>query len=156
MVFKIKHFNELSTLELYQLLQLRIEVFVVEQNCPYQDLDNKDFHSYHVLMYQDVQLIALTRLVPPKVSYEKYSSIGRVVTHPDFRRTGLGKLIMEKSIAQCEQLFPGYNIKISAQSYLIPFYESLQFEKTGSEYLEDNIPHHAMIRHSIQIGPHVK
>jgi ElaA protein len=94
----------------------------------------------------------VTRLVPPKISYDEYSSIGRVATHLNWRGAGIGKLIMKKSIDQCEFLFPGYNIKISAQSYLIPFYESFDFEKTGKEYLEDNIPHHAMIRHSIQLG----
>jgi ElaA protein len=151
MIFEIKHFNDLTTLELYNLLQLRVAVFVVEQNCPYQDLDGKDLQSYHVLCYENDTLIAVTRLVPPGISYEAYASIGRVVTHPDFRRKGVSRKIMERSIEHCEKLFPGYNIKISAQSYLIPFYESLQFDKHGEEYLEDNLPHQAMIRHAIQV-----
>lgn len=154
MIFLIKHFNELTSLELYNLLQLRIEVFVVEQNCPYQDLDNKDLYSYHIMGVENDKIIAVTRVVPPKISYESYSSIGRVVTHADYRGKGISRKIMEKSIAHCELVFPGYNIKISAQSYLIPFYESLQFDKTGTEYLEDNIPHQAMIRHLIQFAPH--
>lgn len=152
MHFEIKHFNELTTDELYKIIQLRIAVFVVEQNCPYQDLDDKDQRSLHLLAWEDASLVGLTRLVPPKVSYDAYSSIGRVVTHPDYRAHGLGRKLMEISIQYCFDVFPGYNIKISAQSYLIPFYESLEFEKTGTEYLEDNIPHHAMIKHSIQFG----
>ncbi len=154
MTFLVKHFSELSTIELYKLLQLREAIFIIEQNCIYQDIDDKDLHSYHVMAFDDNILVALTRLVPPKISYDEYASIGRVATHIDYRGKGTGRKIMEKSLEQCELLFPGYNIKISAQSYLIPFYESLQFEKWGSEYLEDGLPHHAMIRHSLQFGKH--
>ncbi len=154
MEFVTRHFNELTNTELYKLLQLRVAVFIVEQNCLYQDLDGKDLKSYHMLVFDKEMLIAVTRLVPPGISYEGYTSIGRVATHIDHRRKGLGRLLMEKSIEECERLFPGYNIKISAQTYLIPFYESLQFEKFGSEYLEDDMPHHAMIRHSLQFNQH--
>lgn len=154
MEFVTRDFNELTNTELYKLLQLRVAVFIVEQNCLYQDLDGKDLKSYHMLVFDKEMLIAVTRLVPPGISYEGYASIGRVATHIDHRRKGLGRLLMEKSIEECERLFPGYNIKISAQTYLIPFYESLQFEKFGSEYLEDDMPHHAMIRHSLQFNQH--
>lgn len=150
MNIQIKHFNELDRLELYRLIQLRINVFVVEQNCPYPELDDKDLVSYHVMIWEGETLIAVTRLVPPGISYTNYASIGRVATHVNFRGSGLGKLVMTESIKACEALFPGYNIKISAQAYLVAFYEAFGFDKIGSEYLEDNIPHLAMIRHSIQ------
>lgn len=148
----LKHFSDLELLELYKLLQLREAVFIVEQNCLYQDIDDKDPYCYHLMAYENQTLISLTRIVPPTISYEGYCSIGRVVTHKDYRRKGLSRKLMERSIKECERLFPGYNIKISAQTYLIPFYESLQFEKTGTEYLEDDMPHQAMIRHLIQFG----
>jgi ElaA protein len=154
MKFSVKFFDELTTNELYKLLQLRESIFIVEQNCIYQDIDDKDQKCYHLMAYENDALVALTRLVPPKVSYEGYPSIGRVATHSEYRGKGYGRLIMEKSLEECERLFPGYNIKISAQSYLIPFYESLQFEKWGTEYLEDGLPHQAMIRHSLQFGLH--
>jgi ElaA protein len=147
----LKHFKELELEELYKLLQLREAVFIVEQSCLYHDIDGKDPHCYHMMAFDNKTLISLTRIVPPAISYEGYSSIGRVVTHHDYRRKGLSRVLMERSITECERLFPGYNIKISAQTYLIPFYESLQFEKVGSEYLEDDMPHHAMIRHIIQL-----
>ena len=93
-IFTTKSFNELSIIELYQLLQLRAEVFVVEQNCPYLDLDDKDQKSFHVLGYHNGKLVAYTRLVPIGVSYNVEPSIGRVVTHPSVRSLGYGKLLM--------------------------------------------------------------
>ncbi len=152
MEFSIKHFDQLTALELYRILQLRALVFVVEQNCPYQDLDEKDLPSYHLCIYDGERLVALTRIVPPGISYPDYASIGRVVSHPDYRRSGAGKVIMQKSILKCLELFPGKDIKISAQSYLIPFYQSFGFVSVGEEYLEDQIPHQAMIRSSILPG----
>ena len=89
-------------------------------------------------------------MVPPGISYPNYASIGRVATHANYRGSGLGKLVMTESIKACEELFLGYNIKISAQAYLVAFYTALGFDKIGEEYLEDNIPHIAMIKHSIQ------
>ncbi|HRG67532.1 MAG TPA: GNAT family N-acetyltransferase [Saprospiraceae bacterium] len=150
MEIRIKQFNELDRLELYRIIQLRINVFIVEQNCPYPDLDDKDLVSNHVMIWKGDELIAVTRLVPPGISYPNYASIGRVATHATYRGSGLGKLVMTESIKACGELFPGYNIKISAQAYLISFYEAFAFEKIGDEYLEDNIPHVAMIKHSIQ------
>lgn len=142
----VKTFQELHPLELYHLLQLRIEVFVVEQNCPYQDLDGKDLHAHQVMGYQDGKIVAITRVLPPGISYDHYCSIGRVATALPIRRSGAGKTITQASIDLCGRLYPGVSIKISAQSYLLDFYQSFGFEKTGDEYLEDNIPHHAMIR----------
>lgn len=142
----LKHFRELDIYELYKILALRESVFIVEQNCIYQDIDGKDPECYHLMAMDGKELASLTRIVPPKISYDLYSSIGRVVTHSRYRRKGLSRMLMLKSIEICSGLFPGFDIKISAQTYLIPYYQSLSFEKTGDEYLEDDMPHQAMIR----------
>lgn len=138
-------FNELTTAELYTILQLRAEVFVVEQQCPYQDLDNKDLQAYHLCGWMDETLVAYARLLPAGVSYPDASSIGRVVSKPSFRTRGLGKQLMEEAIRQTEALFPGFPITISAQHYLLRFYESFGFKARGDVYLEDDIPHQEMI-----------
>ena len=142
--FITKTFDELSNIELYQLLQLRAEVFVVEQNCPYLDMDNKDLKSFHVLGYDNGKLVACTRLVPIGISYNKEPSIGRVVTHPSVRSLGYGKLLMEYSIAETKKRFNTSVIVIGAQLYLDKFYQNLGFVPEGEMYLEDNIPHMTM------------
>lgn len=144
--FSCKKFSELTNLELYECLALRQEVFCVEQNCPYQDCDGKDLESWH-LMGRDTsgKLICYTRLLPRGVSYADYPSIGRVVTAPSARGTGAGKILMEKSIELCHELFGQTPIKIGAQTYLLRFYESFGFASTGEEYLEDGIPHTKMV-----------
>jgi len=142
MTFDFKPFKELTSLELYKILKLRSEIFVIEQNCVYQDLDDKDIAAYHLLGSEKGKLIAYSRVLGPGVSYSNYSSIGRVCNN---RHLGLGKILMEEAIRKCNELFPMYSIKISAQSYLLKFYADLGFEKIGEEYLEDQIPHIAMI-----------
>lgn len=142
--FTIKTFNELTNTELYQLLQLRAEVFVVEQNCPYLDMDDKDYKSFHVLGYDNGKLVACTRLVPAGISYDVEPSIGRVVTHPSVRSLGYGKLLMEYSISETKKLFNTSVIVIGAQLYLDKFYQNLGFVPEGEMYLEDNIPHMTM------------
>lgn len=139
-------FNELSTYALYEILALRQEVFVVEQNCPYQDCDGKDLQSWH-LMGRDAsgKLVCYTRLLPKGVSYDHYVSIGRVVSSPSVRGTGVGKILMEESIRMCRKLFGTQAIKIGAQTYLLRFYEGFGFRSTLEEYLEDGIPHTKMI-----------
>ncbi len=148
MSYKIlfKKFEELNSQELFDILQLRAKVFIVEQNCIYLDPDEKDNQSYHMAMYIEKICVACTRILAPGISYNNYSSIGRVCTHSEFRKLSLGKIVMQKSIEETERLFPDVDIKISAQSYLIPFYEGFGFKVTGSEYLEDQIPHTGMIR----------
>ena len=141
----VKKFDELSLHELYAILRLRSEVFVVEQNCVFQDMDNKDQSSYHLMGWQNNILIAYTRLIPPGISYE-FSSIGRVVTSSSARGTGIGKLLMEKSIEEVENLFGKTPIKIGAQLYLREFYTSFGFRQTGDIYVEDGIDHIEMIR----------
>lgn len=143
-IWKCKPFSELSVYELYEILRLRNEVFVVEQNCVFQDADNKDQHCYHLCGWNDDQLIAYVRLVPPGISYEE-PSIGRVVTSPAARRTGAGRVLMQNAIKECFKIFGKQNIRISAQLYLKKFYESLSFMPVSEVYLEDNIPHVEML-----------
>ena len=140
-----KKFEDLSPAELYSILQLRSEVFVVEQNCVYLDLDSKDQHCYHLMGWLDEKLVAYTRLVPPGISFE-YPSIGRVVTSPSARRSGFGKLLMEKSIDETIRLFGISPIRIGAQLYLQKFYTSLGFITSSDVYLEDGIEHIEMTR----------
>ena len=144
--FKCLSFYQLSLDQLYELMALRQAVFVVEQDCPYLDADGKDQAAYHLLGYNDQGvLVAYTRLLAPGSSYADHAAIGRVVTRASERRTGLGRLLMLESISMVRKLFNSPDIKISAQSYLIKFYESLGFKTIGASYLEDGIPHIAMI-----------
>jgi ElaA protein len=138
--FKIKPFNELSTNELYQILQLRSEVFVVEQNCVYQDIDGKDEKAIHVLGYYEGVLAAYSRLFKPN-DYFAQSSIGRVIVKPSHRDKKLGHDLMKASIGAIKEIFNETNITISAQLYLQKFYESHGFVTVGESYLEDDIPH---------------
>ncbi len=139
-------FHELTPYELYDMLALRQEVFVVEQNCPYLDTDGKDLHSYHLMVRDEAgTLVACTRLLPKGLSYPEYASIGRVVNSSKVRGLGVGKQLMEKSIELCRHLFNDEPIKIGAQTYLLRFYGSLGFASTGEEYLEDGIPHTKMV-----------
>lgn len=145
MKFRFKHFDELTTLELYKILQLRSEVFVVEQNCIYQDIDDKDTMGYHLTCFENEELLAYARMLKPGISYADYSSIGRVCTKQTHRQLGSGKELMRQAIQHCHELYPDTKIKISAQSYLLKFYTELGFKAIGEEYLEDDIPHRAMI-----------
>lgn len=143
--FSCLPFDQLTPYELYDIMALRQEVFVVEQNCPYLDADGKDLHSWH-LMGRDVQgkLICYTRLLPEGLSYDGYVSIGRVVSSPAARGTGAGKILIRRSIDMCRHLFGNQPIKIGAQTYLLKFYARFGFQSTGEEYLEDGIPHTKM------------
>jgi len=141
----LKPFSELTPNELYSILQLRNEVFIVEQKCPYQDMDNKDLKSWHLMGIRDDKLVAYARLLAPGISYSE-SSIGRIVTSPIVRKTGIGKKLVGKSIDQIKKLFNTDTIRIGAQLYLKTFYESFGFIQEGEIYLEDNIPHILMLR----------
>ena len=131
--------------ELYDILRLRSEIFIVEQNCPYQDLDNKDQQSQHLLGINNGELISYVRLIPKGVSYDNNCSIGRVVTNQKYRGNGLGKELMHKAIKACRSLYGDCPIKISAQHYLLKFYNDLGFEAIGDTYLEDNFHHISII-----------
>lgn len=142
----IKKFEELTASELYSVMQLRNEVFVVEQNCVYQDADDKDRLSLHFCGWDNEKLVAYTRIIPPGVSYTE-ASIGRVVTSPAYRNTGAGRQLMQESISRTFGQFNCPAIKIGAQLYLKKFYQLLGFVQSSEEYLEDGIPHIEMILH---------
>lgn len=151
LVWKCKFWEELDREELYGLLRLRAEVFVVEQDCPYQDLDDKDRSGLHLWAERSDcpasdggEVLALTRLLPVGVSYPDEVSIGRVVTARSVRRSGLGKELMKRSLEALHRQWPGQPIRLSAQQYLERFYSDFGFEAVGDPYLEDGIPHVAM------------
>ena len=145
MIFNIKMFNELSTHELYVILQLRSEVFVVEQDCVYQDLDNKDQDAFHVLGVLDNEIVAYARIFKPG-DYFLESSIGRIVVKKEFTKFQYGYQLVQNSIQFIENNLQQNTILISAQSYLTKFYNSLGFTQVGEEYLEDGIPHIKMLK----------
>ena len=146
MTFKCLPFYQLNLDEFYAIMALRQEVFVVEQNCPYLDADGSDQEVFHLMGFNEAnQLIAYARLIPKGISYEKYAAIGRVVTAPSVRGLGAGKKLMEASIQWMDKLMANQPIKISAQLYLLKFYNELGFQEIGEGYLEDDIPHIAML-----------
>lgn len=139
-----RQFENIEVRELYSLLALRQQVFVVEQSCVYSDLDFLDQESEHLFAVgANHQVVAYLRLLPPGTRYPS-PSIGRVVTLKSMRRKGLGSELMKKAIEHCQQLYPGQPISISAQEYLLDFYQSLGFQAETEPYLEDNIPHIGM------------
>jgi ElaA protein len=141
-----KPFDALTLAELYALLQLRSEVFVVEQTCAFQDIDGHDPAALHLLGYTaSGDLAAYARLFDAGRSYDQ-ASIGRIVTSPRYRRLGLGRQLLTHSLAQCTTQFGPQAIKIGAQLYLKVFYESFGFVQQGAGYLEDGIPHIYMLR----------
>ena len=138
-------FSSLSTIQLYELLQLRSQVFVVEQDCVYQDIDGKDQKALHILGTIKGRIVAYTRIFKPGDYLEK-AAIGRVVVAADFRKRDFGKAIMQASIAAIENYFNTTDIGLSAQTYLLNFYNDLGFSALGETYLEDGIPHIYMER----------
>jgi len=146
MNWTLKSFNDLTLTEFHDIIQLRLDIFVVEQDCPYLDLDGKDHIAHHFFgSTEQGQIVAYTRLFAPG-DYYKEAAIGRVVVHKDFRKNRLGFELMSRSIQQIELLFNTKTIRIGAQTYLKKFYESLGFESTGHDYIEDGIPHMYMIK----------
>ena len=138
--WKIKTFEQLSTPEVYQILRLRAEVFVVEQNCVYQDIDNKDQKALHLFGEFEGEIIAYSRLFQPG-DYFEFSSIGRVVVAEKYRDKNFGHELINQSILEIKNHFNEQNITISAQLYLKKFYETHGFIATSETYLEDDIPH---------------
>jgi predicted GNAT family N-acyltransferase len=138
--FLTKSFSQLSTIELFKIYKLRSEVFIVEQNCAYQDVDEKDLKAFHILMIEEEELVGYCRAIPPGISYDE-ASIGRVTVVKTHRHHGIGKQLMEYSVQKTLDLFAAKEIVISAQSYLKKFYTDLGFEAEGQDYLEDDIPH---------------
>jgi ElaA protein len=136
----IKHFIDLTPLEIYNMFFLRQKIFVVEQDCAYQDVDEKDKYSHHLFGFVGDSLSAYLRILPPNTSYNEVS-IGRVLVSEENRHLGIGKKLMKKGIEDASKIFKTNSIRLSAQTYLVKFYESLGFKKVGEIYLEDNIPH---------------
>lgn len=142
---EVKKFSELTLTELYDILQLRSEVFVVEQDCVYQDIDGKDAEALHIIGFKNDKVVAYTRCFKPGYYFEE-AAIGRVVVKDSERKYGYGHEIMNASDKAIKDHFNTSNIKLSAQQYLIKFYESHGYRTTGEGYLEDGIPHIAMIK----------
>ncbi|UAB81955.1 GNAT family N-acetyltransferase [Marixanthomonas sp. SCSIO 43207] len=144
MEITIKKFEDLSIYELYDILQLRSEVFVVEQDCVYQDIDGKDANALHIIGKKDGKIIAYTRCFAPGYYFDE-AAIGRVVVAKDQRSFKYGHDIMDASKKAIKKYYHTENIKLSAQQYLIKFYQSHGFQPIGEGYLEDGIPHIAMV-----------
>lgn len=136
-----KFFTELSVTELYDILQLRSEVYVVEQQCIFLDMDGIDKITYHLFGYEQKQLVACCRLIAPDVVYKNKASIGRVVNSASVRGKGIGKKMISLAIEKCREFFPSSPIKIGAQLYLKEWYGSFGFAPCGEVYLEDGIEH---------------
>jgi ElaA protein len=157
-------FEQLSLRDLYAILRLRQLVFVVEQECPYLDADDYDAEAWHLLGHvarHDADadaaaatplLAAYVRIFPPGIKYEE-ASIGRVVTHPDVRRTGMGKTLMREALRRTEALAPQSDIRIGAQMYLEKFYGQFGFRRASEPYMEDGIPHIEMLRRASECEP---
>ena len=139
-----KPFDHLTPAELYAILQLRNEVFVVEQDCVFHDADDKDQAAWHLMGFNDKKLVAYTRILPPGVAFTE-ASIGRVVTSPSVRRSGVGRELMQQSIARLQELFGTVPIRMNAQRYLERFYGSFGFVQDGEPHLEDGIEHIEMV-----------
>jgi ElaA protein len=146
--WKCNSFDNLTAHELYKILQLRIEVFAVEQNVVYQDCDDKDFQSYHLTGTDNEILLAYSRIIPPGIAYPEAASIGRVVTSPQARGKSIGKQLFEKSLQELFGSFGNIPVIISAQLYLVKFYENFSFSTSGNIYIEDSIPHIKMMRNN--------
>lgn len=154
MNWELKSFTELSTVTLYDLLALRVNVFIIEQACLYPELDYKDQYCYHLYAFDDSlsldeskrpPLLAYLRILPPGVSFEEVS-IGRVIVAEKTRGTGLGRELMHRAFSAIKDIYGNVPIRISAQAYLKNFYESLGFESVSEIYLEDDIPHMEMLK----------
>ena len=143
-VFDCKKFEDLTLLELYRILALRSEIFVVEQDCVYQDIDNKDQKALHLIGTVNSKIVAYSRIFDAG-DYAQYASIGRVVVDCRYRNFGYGHNLLEYSIQVVKDMFKTHRIELSGQTYLLNFYRFHQFQPIGSEYLEDGIPHIRML-----------
>lgn len=145
MKYAVLKLHELTITELYQVMQLRSEVFVLEQTCAYLDLDGLDDKCHHVIGIEDKKLMAYARILGPSLLNKEYAAIGRLAVKQEYRKNGIGKKIMHKAIRACKSLFPQYEIHIKAQNYLEKFYLDLNFRPNGNYFLEDFIPHQEMV-----------
>ncbi len=143
-VWKIKKFDEFTVPELYNVLKARIDVFVVEQNCPYPDLDNYDQKAVHIWAEENGEVLANCRIFDKRIKYSE-ASIGRVLTTEKARGKKLGKQLIQYALDAIEARFHTSEVRISAQDYLLKFYGEFGFKDTGKKYLEDDIPHTEML-----------
>ena len=141
----ISTFKDMSPDLLYKMLRARQEVFILEQDCPYVDVDLLDLESIHYFILEVDEIVAYARILPPGLQYEHNPAIGRILTSKTYRRQGLGKQLVKRCLEISRESWPGKPIKISAQVYLLKLYESLGFSAKGETYLEDGIPHVAML-----------
>jgi ElaA protein len=141
--WQIKHFDDLTKIAFHDMIQLREKVFVVEQDCPYLDVDGEDVNAYHVLGFLNEKVVATARIFPPNEKNQVI--IGRICNDDSTRGMGVGRKLVAECLAFCKAEWSEAVIKISAQCYLIKFYESFGFKVIGEEYLEDDIPHISMI-----------
>jgi ElaA protein len=143
--------DELSARQLYAVFAARQAVFVVEQNCPYQDADGTDFKADHLIAWSDDKVAGYARIYGPGIKFRE-PSIGRILTTEPFRRTGLGREVVARSLSHIERLYPSQDVRIGAQARLERFYQSLGFVTASPEYMEDGIPHIEMVRATVR-GP---
>ncbi len=142
---QVKSFQELSLEEFHDIIALRIQIFIIEQNCPYQEVDGKDKLAHHLFFKNEMdEIIAVTRILPQGISYAEVA-IGRVVVHEDYRGTGLGNHLMADSMNFVRDKYGEVPVRLSAQKHLENYYGNHGFKSTGNEYLEDGIPHVEML-----------
>lgn len=144
MTIEVKTFDELTKIELYEILRLRSEVFVLEQNCVYQDIDQKDLQALHIIGTKDSQIVAYARAMDSGIYFSE-AAFGRVLVRENYRKMGYGHKITSASIAAIKEHFDADEIRISAQVYLITFYQSHGFQTIGNRYMEEGIPHISML-----------
>lgn len=140
MEWKLKKFDELTTEELYEILKLRVEIFVVEQDCAYQDLDDKDQCAYHLFLEDGDEIIAVLRILPENVAFDDMA-IGRIVVRKSHRGQGIARAMMKMAMDFIVKDLGKRRIRLSGQAYLVDFYNGLGFKRVSDEYLEDGIPH---------------
>jgi len=140
-----KAFDQLNVPELYALMKLRVDVFVVEQHCPYPELDDRDQGAMHLLGWAGDRLVGYLRVLPPELSGHGLPALGRIVTAADCRSLGLGRALVRLGVDYAQQAYPAMALRIAAQAHLQPFYAEFGFEPVGESYLEDDIPHIDML-----------
>lgn len=147
--WECKSFTELNTQQLFDLIKLRIDIFIVEQTCAYSELDEKDYdkNTLHLMGFDEDKLICCARLLAPGISYPD-TSIGRFAVAKSYRQQGIGSALMDQCLEQISNVWPEHNIRISAQQYLNSFYSSFGFNQTSDMYLEDGIPHIEMLKNT--------
>lgn len=144
MKFELKKFSELTSRELYNLIKIRQSVFIVEQDCPYEDLDNKDQEALHLMGYERDKLVLYARIFAPGILFSE-ASIGRILVIKQYRSKGLGVSLMNKALEIIKSDFGNISVRLEAQTYLNSFYKKFGFKNSGEEYLEDGIPHISMV-----------